>query len=90
MGARIDLVSSTVTSSETAPAMPTAISTEAPMPPPWEVSAATMNPQTTLIAGSTVSIRVRSETESTAVTRRGLTDWLMSTSTGRRPASSAR
>ena len=89
-GARIDFVNSTVSSSEIAPATPTAISTVPEMPPPLEVSAATMKPEITLIAGSTVSIRVRSETVEQFRAIRGLTDWLMSTSTGRIPTSTAR
>ncbi len=60
------------------------------MPPPFEVSAATMKAVMTLIAGSAVSSRTRSEIAGGPASRRGVTDWLMSTSTGRIPDSTRR
>ena len=68
----------------------TAISTCVEMPPPFEVSAETMKAVMMLIAGSAVSSRTRSEIAECPVSRRGVTTWLMSTSTGRMPDSTRR
>ena len=93
IGRWIDFESRTVSSSAIVVATPTAIATSRPRsapPPPSEVSAATVRPVMMLISGSVSRRRQRSGSADRLGSVRGVTCWLMSTSTGRRPISSAK
>ena len=82
-----------MSSSEIVVATSSATSTSSPRfapPPPSEVSAATTSPVIRLISGSETSSLVRSGRAQKSADFGGLRQELMSTSTGRIPASTAR